>query len=73
MSYLSPARLEDELIVRTRIAPPGRSRLDMEQEVWRGETCLARARVTLVCIGPEGRATRIPQEVRDALGRMVAM
>ena len=36
VSYLAPARLEDELVVRTRIAPPGRARLDMEQEVWRG-------------------------------------
>jgi acyl-CoA thioester hydrolase len=67
VSYEAPARLEDELVVRTSIAPPGRSRLDMEQEVWRGETCLARARVTLVCIGREGRATRIPEEVRGAL------
>jgi acyl-CoA thioester hydrolase len=72
VSYLSPARLEDELIVRTRIAPPGGSRLDMEQEVWRKDTCLARARVTLVCIGPEGKATRIPAEVREALGRLPA-
>jgi acyl-CoA thioester hydrolase len=70
VSYLAPARLEDELVVRTRIAPPGGSRLDMEQDDWRGETCLARARVTLVCIGPEGRATRIPAEVREALGRL---
>jgi acyl-CoA thioester hydrolase len=72
VSYLAPARLEDELTVRTRIAPPGGSRLDMEQEVWRGETCLARARVTLVCVGSEGRATRIPAEVREALGRLAA-
>lgn len=72
VSYLAPARLEDELVVRTRIAPPGGSRLDMEQEVWRGETCLVRARVTLVCVGRDGRATRIPEEVREALGRLPA-
>ena len=70
VSYLAPARLEDDLVVRTQVALPGRSRLDMQQEVWRGETCLTRARVTLVCIGPEGRATRIPDEVRDALARI---
>jgi acyl-CoA thioester hydrolase len=70
VSYLAPARLEDELVVRTHIAPPGRARLDMEQEVWRDETCLVRARVTLACVGPEGRATRIPAEVREALGRL---
>ena len=37
----------------------------MEQEVWRGETCLAKCRVTLACIGPDGRPARIPAE-RDA-------
>jgi len=42
----------------------------MEQEVWRADTCLARARVTLVCLGPEARATRIPEEVREVLGRL---
>jgi acyl-CoA thioester hydrolase len=72
VSYLAPARLEDDLVVRTSIAPPGRSRLDMQQDVWRADTCLAQARVTLVCIGTEGRATRIPEEVREALGRLPA-
>ena len=42
----------------------------MEQEVWRGDTCLARAGDARL-IGPEGRATRIPEEVREALGRIV--
>ena len=59
---------------RLVVTDPGRAagaaRLDMAQEVWRGETCLMRRRVTLVCLGPDGRPTRIPAEVRAALARI---
>ncbi len=68
--YLAPARLEDELVVRTRVGPPGGARLEMAQEVWRAETCLVRAQVTLACLGPEGRPARMPAALREALARL---
>lgn len=70
VSYLAPARLEDQLLVTTRVGPPGGARLEMAQEVWREETCLVRARVTLVCLGPEGRPARMPPELREVLRRL---
>ena len=54
----------------TRVGPPGGARLEMAQEVWRAETCLVRAQVTLACLGPEGRPARMPAEVRAALGAL---
>lgn len=68
VSYLAPARLEDQLVVTTRAAPPGGARLLMAQEVWRGEECLAKCRVTLACLGATGRPARMPAELRAAIG-----
>ena len=70
VSYLAPARLEDQLVVTTRGGATGGARLEMAQDVWRGAECLARCRVTLACLRPDGRPARIPAEVRAALGRL---
>ena len=70
VTYLVPAVLEDQLRVTTRVGPPGAARLVMAQEIWRDETCLVTARVTLACLGPGGRPARMPAEVREALHRL---
>ena len=67
-TYLAPARLEDQLVVTTRVDAPGGARLVMEQEVWRPPTCLFKCRVTLACLGSDGRPARLPPEVRAAFG-----
>ena len=36
VSYLAPARLEDQLVVTTRAGAIGGARLEMAQDVWRG-------------------------------------
>lgn len=73
ISYLAPARLEDELVVRTTTSPPRGARLEMAQEVRRGETLLVTARVTLACLGPTGRPARMPADLRAALDRLAAV
>jgi acyl-CoA thioester hydrolase len=70
VSYLAPARLEDQLVVTTRAGAIGGARLVMDQEILRAGTRLAKCRVTLVCLGPEGRPARMPAELRAALGRL---
>ena len=70
ISYLAPARLEDQLVVTTRAGPATGARLEMAQEVWRDATRLVAARVGLVCLGPGGRPARLPAEVRAALGTL---
>lgn len=67
VDYLAPAVLEDELVVATTVTALGGARIEMAQDVLRGDTTLVRARVTLVCIGRDGRAARVPAEVRAAL------
>lgn len=73
ISYLAPARLEDDLVVRTRVGRPAGTRVEMAQDVWRGDTRLVRAKVMLVCVGADWRPARIPPEVLEALARLPAV
>lgn len=73
VTYLSPARLEDQLVVRTTTRLPRGARLEMDQEVWRDDTCLVRARVMLACLGPNGRPARMPADLLEALARLAAV
>jgi acyl-CoA thioester hydrolase len=63
--YLSPAKLDDELVVETEVMSVTGVRLVMDQQVKRGEEILFRAVVTVVCIGEGGQPVRLPTEVRQ--------
>lgn len=65
--YLSPARLEDTLIVETRLLALGGARIDLDQRVLRGDSLLFAARVTLVSMALSGGAARLPGEIRAAM------
>ena len=62
--YLSPARYDDELRIETRIDRIKGASFDMPQDVFRGDTLLFRARVGVVVLNADGRATRIPADIR---------
>lgn len=62
--YLAPARMDDMLVVQTQARGQSGARIVMSQSVWRGETLLFKAEVTLVCIDANGRPTRLPAEIR---------
>jgi len=65
--YLRPARFDDLLAVESRLEQVSGARIDMAQRVLRGDEVLFVARVQLVCLTVEGRATRLPAGVRRAL------
>lgn len=65
--YLRPGRFGDDLVVTTDLLELGGSRIELRQEVWRGEERLFTAAVTLVCLHDTGRAARIPTQVRALL------
>ena len=71
IDYLAPAVFDDLLEVRTRITRLRGASLEMAQEVWRGETCLSRAAVTIACIDVAGRPQRLPGDVRERLGGLL--
>lgn len=69
VDYLRPARLDDDLDIRTRITALGGATMWAEQIVRRAGADLARLTVRLACIGPTGRAARFPKALRAALER----
>ncbi|SMY06617.1 tol-pal system-associated acyl-CoA thioesterase [Flavimaricola marinus] len=62
--YLSPARYDDQLQVRTALVEHRRTSLTLTQEVWRGETRMFSALVVLVSMSLEGRPVRLPAGLR---------
>ncbi len=65
--YLRPALFDDLLTVTTRLLALGGARIELEQEVWRGEERLFAAKVVLVCLSDAGGPARLPPEVRARL------
>jgi acyl-CoA thioester hydrolase len=67
--YLSPARLDDQLTVETRLAALGRASLELDQTIWCGERRLVDLALRIACLGPDLKPTRLPKTLRTALAR----
>ena len=65
--FLLPARLDDDLVVLTRLAGLGAATLDLDQEVRRGEAALVRLTFQIAAVGANGRPQRLPPPLRAAL------
>ncbi len=65
--YLLPAHFDDVLTVKTALIQTTGARVVLAQDVMRGDQRLFSAIVTLVCIGAQGRAMRLPTAFRAAL------
>jgi len=72
VEYVAPARLDDALVVATRVVGIGAATMEVAQRVLRGEAVLARLLVGLVCVRADGlRPTRLPAPWRAALEGLV--
>lgn len=74
VDYLAPARLDDELEVRTALRALGAASLDLDQAIYRrpgddgaAEQELARLVIRLAVINRTGRPTRLPPRIMDLL------
>lgn len=67
LDYLAPARLDDQLIVETRVMEIGGASLLLAQDVKRGDTLLVAATIKIATIGQNGRPVRLPPALRAAL------
>ena len=65
--YLSPARFDDVLEVRTELRAITGARIHLTQNVHRGADLLFSAEVTLVCLTENGAPARIPADIRRVL------
>ena len=68
VDYRAPAFFDDLLVVETGVVEIGRASLVMAQRVLREGRPLVEARVRLAAVGPDGRATRLHNQVLAALG-----
>ena len=58
--FRSPARYDDLLTLRTRIAKVSAAKLEHAYQVYRGDTLLTEARSVLACVDHAGIVQRIP-------------
>lgn len=63
-----PAAFDDLLTVETRLSRLGGASVDMGQRVLRDGATLFEATVRMACMGDDGRAARLPPDLRAALG-----
>ena len=70
--YRAPARLDDALIVRSRVEQVGATRCVIAQSVWRGETLLTEGGVTVAFVDPAGRPRRQPADWIDRFNQLGA-
>ena len=68
IDYLRPARIDDELVVRTRYRAMKGPRLLIAQDIVRGDEVLSRAAVEAVCIHLDGRPRRPSAALRERVG-----
>ncbi|WP_323038038.1 tol-pal system-associated acyl-CoA thioesterase [Pararhodobacter sp.] len=61
--FLAPARLDDRLEIRTTPSHATKARVTLNQEVWRGEILVFKARATLIAMSLQGRPRRLPPEL----------
>ena len=71
VQYRAPARVDDALVVRTRLLNGRGIRMEARQRVFRDETLLCEAEVEIVCIRPDGRPRRAPELMRERLAPYV--
>jgi acyl-CoA thioester hydrolase len=64
IEYLGAARLDDLLTVETRLERVGAASLDIAHRIGRDGETLATLALLIACIGPDGRARRLPRRLR---------
>ncbi len=68
--FRRPARLDDRLEVRTRVAEIRRASMRVEQVVRRDGEDLVRLEVRLACVSRDGRPARVPPRLREKFTRL---
>jgi tol-pal system-associated acyl-CoA thioesterase len=67
IDYKSPARYQERLTVSARVAEAKMATVKFYQEIRRGETLIAKATTSLVCVGRDFKPVAVPEEIKKAL------
>jgi acyl-CoA thioester hydrolase len=66
-SYHRPARVDDALTVKTRLAAISGARIEAVQKIYAGDTLLVDGRIQACIITLTGKPRRLPASLRDLL------
>jgi acyl-CoA thioester hydrolase len=65
INFRSPAKLDDLLNVKTVMKAVKGASMEMEQQIYRGDTLLVDMALKIACIDNNGKAARLPEAVRE--------
>jgi|SRR5208337_2329832 len=68
ISYKKPARLGETINITSEIAEMKNASIILKSLIFRNDTLLVEACVTLACIDKEGKPRRLPEELRKLSG-----
>lgn len=68
LDFKAAARIDDILSIETERGVLKGMRLTFKQRIWRGETLLLQAQVTVVLMNPQGKPRRFPKSLLEKLG-----
>ena len=63
------AHIDDQLVVDTAVLEISGARLTLDQSIERGDELVARAKVVVVAIKTDGKATRLPRRLVVAFAK----
>ena len=69
--FRAPARLDDLLVVETRIKSQRGASVDLRQSIVGNGIDLVEIRLKLACITRDGRPTRVPAALNEIFGRLI--
>ena len=64
INYKGPARLDNELVVKSKITKVGGASMEMQQDIYHADQLITELKVTLVCVDGNFKAVRLPPEIR---------
>ena len=67
IDYKSPAFMDDLLDIHTKLDSVSKARLYFHQDIFRDETLIATAKLTVVCINKTYKPTNLPEDMALAL------
>ncbi len=64
INYKGPAKLDDELVIKSKITRVGGASMEMQQDIYSADQLITEFKVTLVCVDGNFKAVRLPAEIR---------
>ena len=70
IEFLKPARLEDQLRVRTTLLEMKSATLRLRQDVFKGDENLIKSSVRIACLQKNGRPARFSPQIKDSFAKL---